>query len=134
MTVLRSETVPLQSSDDVVIIRQHARTISARIGLKLTDQTKIITAASELARNTVTYGGGGTVLFEEVEQDGRRGVRMTFEDQGPGIPDLNRAMENGYTTGNGMGLGLPGSKRLVDEFDLWSEVGVGTRVSILRWK
>lgn len=134
MTVLRSETVPLQTSDDVVIIRQHARTISVRSGLKLTDQTKIITAASELARNTVTYGGGGTVLFEEVEQNGRLGVRMTFEDQGPGIPDLDRAMENGYTTGNGMGLGLPGSKRLVDEFHLWSEVGVGTRVSILRWK
>jgi len=98
------------------------------------DQTKIVTAASELARNTVDYGGGVTVRLDALQDGARKGLRLTFEDQGPGIPDVALALTDGYTTGSGMGLGLSGSKRLVNEFDIWSEPGRGTRVTVTRWK
>jgi serine/threonine-protein kinase RsbT len=134
MTVLRSEVVPVRGEQDVVTVRQTVRSWAVSQGLGLVDQTKIVTAASELARNTVNYGGGGTVLLEALERDGRRGLRLTFEDQGPGIANIALALTDGYTTGSGMGLGLSGSKRLVNEFDLWSEPGRGTRVTVTRWK
>jgi len=104
------------------------------MGLSLVDQTKLVTAASELARNTVTYGGGGEVILEALNDINRRGVRLTFTDQGPGIPDITLALKDGYTTGGGMGLGLGGSKRLVNEFDIVSHAGEGTRVCITKWK
>ena len=134
MTILVSEELPLNSAEDIVMVRQKTRTFAVRRGLGLTNQTKIVTAASELARNTVIYGGGGTALIEEVESEGRVGVRVTFEDHGPGIANLDLAMTSGYTSGGGMGLGLPGSRRLVDEFDIWTEPGKGTRISVIRWK
>ena len=134
MTVTRSEVVPVRGEQDVVSVRQMVRSWAVAQGLGLVDQSKLVTAASELARNTVVYGGGGTVLLEALERDGRRGLRLTFEDQGPGIPDVALALRDGYTTGTGMGLGLSGSKRLVNEFDLWSEPGRGTRITVVRWK
>ena len=134
MTVVRDETMPIRTSADVVLVRQAVRAWAVAQGLGLVDQTKIVTAASELARNTLDYGGGGTVRLEALQDGVRRGLRLTFEDQGPGIPDVALALTDGYTTGNGMGLGLSGSKRLVNEFDLWSEVGRGTRVTVTRWK
>ena len=134
MTVLRDETMPVRTAADVVLVRQGVRAWAVAQGLGLVDQTKIVTAASELARNTLDYGGGGTVRLEALQEGTRRGLRLTFEDRGPGIPDVALALTDGYTTGNGMGLGLSGSKRLVNEFDLWSEVGKGTRVTVTRWK
>ena len=134
MTVLRSDVLPVRSAQDIVLVRQAVRAWAVAQGLGLVDQTKIVTAASELARNTVDYGRGGTVLLEAVEQGARRGLRLTFEDEGPGIADISLALTDGYTTGNGMGLGLSGSRRLVNEFDLWSEPGRGTRVTVTRWK
>jgi len=134
MAVLKTETLPLRSSDDVVHVRQVARQWSVQMGLGLVDQTKLVTAASELARNTVTYGGGGEVILEALNDSNRRGVRLTFTDQGPGIPDITLALKDGYTTGAGMGLGLGGAKRLVNEFDIVSHVGEGTRVCITKWK
>ena len=108
--------------------------MAVEAGLKLVDQTKIITAASELARNTVIYGGGGTLLLETVSSGTRKGVRLTFEDHGPGIADLELAMKDGYTTGGGLGLGLSGAKRLSNEFEIFSKVGQGTRITITRWR
>lgn len=134
MTVLRDETMPVRTAADVVLVRQAVRAWAVAQGLGLVDQTKIVTAASELARNTLDYGGGGTVRLEALQEGTRRGLRLTFEDRGPGIADVALALTDGYTTGNGMGLGLSGSKRLVNEFDLWSEVGKGTRVTVTRWK
>lgn len=134
MSVLRSEVLQARSSQDVVLVRQAVRAWAIAQGLGIVDQTKIVTAASELARNTVEYGGGGTVRLEALQEGARKGLRLTFEDQGPGIVDIALALTDGYTTGSGMGLGLSGSKRLVNEFDLWSEVGRGTRVTITRWK
>ena len=134
MAVLRDETMPVRTASDVVLVRQAVRVWAVSQGLGLVDQTKIVTAASELARNTVDYGGGGTVRLEALQEGARRGLRLTFEDRGPGIPDVKLALTDGYTTGGGMGLGLSGSKRLVNEFDLWSEVGRGTRVTVTRWK
>lgn len=134
MAVLRDETMPVRAASDVVLVRQTVRAWAVSQGLGLVDQTKIVTAASELARNTVDYGGGGTVRLEALQDGTRRGLRLTFEDRGPGIPDLARALTDGYTTGGGMGLGLSGSKRLVNEFDIQSEVGKGTRVTVTRWK
>lgn len=134
MTVLRSDVLPVRSAQDIVLVRQAVRAWAVAQGLGLVDQTKIVTAASELARNTVDYGGGGTVLLEAVEQGARRGLRLTFEDEGPGIADVALALTDGYTTGSGMGLGLSGSRRLVNEFDLWSEPGRGTRITVTRWK
>ena len=134
MTVLRADVVPVRGEQDVVLVRQTVRTWAVAQGLGLVDQTKIVTAASELARNTLQYGGGGTVRLEALEDGGRRGLRLTFEDQGPGIANIALALTDGYTTGTGMGLGLSGSRRLVNEFDLWSEPGRGTRVTVTRWK
>jgi serine/threonine-protein kinase RsbT len=131
---LRSERLDIRSSDDVVRVRQLTRTMALDVGLSLVDQTKIITAASELARNTLDYGGGGFVLAELVEFTGRRGVRLTFEDKGPGIADIEAALKDGFTTGKGMGLGLGGAKRLCNDFSLHSKPGEGTKVTIARWK
>jgi len=130
----RNETLPIRKSEDVVVVRQHVRTMAIEAGLKLVDQTKIVTAASELARNTVTYGGGGTLLLETVSSGARKGVRLTFEDHGPGIADIELAMKDGYTTGGGLGLGLSGAKRLSNEFEIFSKPGEGTRITITRWR
>ena len=134
MTSDNLRELQLKSQEDVVIVRQAVRARAVEIGLSLVDQTKIVTAASELARNTVVYGGGGTARIETVTDTGRRGLRLTFEDHGPGIPDLELAMKDGYTSGSGLGLGLGGSKRLASEFTIHSRVGEGTRVTIVRWK
>ena len=127
-------SVPLHSEEDIVGSRQKVRALTQALKFSLVDQTKMITAASELSRNTLVHGGGGTMLWELVDDGVRRGLRLHFEDQGPGIPDLKLALTDGWTSGNGMGLGLPGSKRLVHEFELRSVPGQGTRVSITRWK
>jgi len=134
MLVLKHEVLPLQSQGDIVTVRQVVRRWAIDAGLGLVDQTKLVTAASELARNAVGYGGGGTAGLELLEDGGRRGVRLTFEDHGPGIPDVALALTDGYTTGTGMGLGLGGSRRLVNEFEIDSAPGRGTRVTVARWK
>lgn len=134
MSVIRTETVPIRSDADVVRIRQQVRSWAVDLGFGLVDQTKIVTAASELARNALVYGGGGTVSFEALNDGTRKGLRLTFEDRGPGIPDLELAMKDGYSTGSGLGLGLSGAKRLSNEFELRSAPGEGTRVTITRWK
>jgi serine/threonine-protein kinase RsbT len=129
-----SGSVPLRSEEDIVLSRQKVRALTQQLKFSLVDQTKMITAASELSRNTVVHGGGGEMRWE-MPQDGiRRGLRLHFVDTGPGIPDTGLAMRDGWTSGSGMGLGLPGSKRLVQEFELESAPGQGTRVSITRWK
>jgi serine/threonine-protein kinase RsbT len=110
------------------------RQFALELGFSLIDQTKIVTAASELARNTLDYGGGGTAQLEALEEGLRRGLRLTFEDSGPGIPDIDLALKDGFTTGNGLGMGLSGSKRLVNEFNIVSRVGEGTKVTITKWK
>jgi serine/threonine-protein kinase RsbT len=125
--------LPIRTGDDVVRVRQLVRQLAQGARLSLVDQTKLITAASELARNTLVYGGSGTATVQLVEEQGRRGVRAVFTDAGPGIPDLEKALTDGYTSGNGLGLGLGGAKRLVDEFDIVSEVGRGTTVSVVKW-
>jgi serine/threonine-protein kinase RsbT len=127
-------TVPLRTEEDIVASRQKVRTMSQMLKFSLVDQTKMITAASELSRNTVVHGGGGEMHWEVLDDGVRRGLRLVFEDQGPGIADMKLALTDGWTSGGGMGLGLPGSKRLVHEFDVQSTPGVGTRVSIVRWK
>jgi serine/threonine-protein kinase RsbT len=129
-----TERVPIRTSQDVVLVRQRARTLAAGQGLSLVDQTKVVTAASELARNTLEHGKGGEVLLEAVVNGTRRGIRLTFEDQGPGIPDVAAALRDGFTTGTGMGLGLPGARRLMNEFSIESSPGQGTRVVVARWK
>ena len=134
MTPVAPDTLPIKTSDDVVLVRQQVRARAVQAGLGLVDQTKVVTAASELARNTLDYGGGGTVTLALIDDGVKRGVRLVFEDQGPGIPDLQLALKDGYTTGNGLGLGLSGAKRLSNEFSVESTVGVGTRVTIARWK
>ena len=128
------DTLEIRSSADVVAVRQATRALAERVGFSLVDQTKLVTAASELARNTIDYGGGGSVRLELVENGVRRGVRLTFEDQGPGIPDITMALKDGYTTGGGLGLGLGGARRLVNDFNIESSPGAGTRVMIARWK
>lgn len=134
MTMQQTETIYIQSSGDVVLVRQAVRQMAVEIGLSLVDQTKIVTAASELARNTLDYGGGGTVKLETLQEGRRRGLRLTFEDRGPGIPDIDLALKDGFTTGSGLGMGLSGAKRLANEFEIQSAVGEGTRVIIVRWK
>ncbi len=134
MLVRRSETIQIRCGADVVAARQAVRTWCIEAGFSLVDQTKMVTAASELARNTLDYGGGGTLLLEHTDQTSRRGLRLTFEDRGPGIPDIERALKDGFTSGNGLGLGLGGARRLVNEFDITSRPGEGTRVVITRWK
>ncbi|HUN39680.1 MAG TPA: anti-sigma regulatory factor [Acetobacteraceae bacterium] len=134
MIVEADETMPVRNSDDVVRARQVVRAKAVAAGFSLVDQTKIITAASEIARNTVDYGGGGTMRIEVLRNGQRRGVRLTFTDQGPGIPDISRAMQDGYTSGQGLGLGLSGAKRLVNEFAITSAPGQGTEIILARWK
>ena len=134
MNVSKNDIVQIRASDDVVLVRQAVRKWSIEQGFSLVDQTKMITAASELARNTLDYGKGGTVRLEALEDGIRKGLRLTFEDQGPGIPDIDLALTDGYTSGKGLGMGLSGSKRLVNEFEIDSRVGEGTRVTITRWK
>ena len=125
---------PIQSGDDVVRVRQHVRIMAAGNGLSLVDQTKLVTAASELARNTLVHGGGGTVRAEVVKSpDGRTGVKLHFTDEGPGIADLELALQDGWSSGSGLGLGLSGSRRLVDEFELNSKPGSGTTVVVVKW-
>lgn len=127
------QTLSIARSGDVVRVRQLVRVLAQRGGLSLVDQTKFITAASELARNAVVYGGGGTVLAGVAERGVRRGIAAVFEDEGPGIPDVELAMTDGWTSGSGLGLGLSGARRLVDEFDLATAVGEGTAVTIVKW-
>jgi serine/threonine-protein kinase RsbT len=134
MAVLRDETLLIHSSEDIVRVRRVVRERAVAQGFSLVDQTKIVTAASELARNTLAYGGGGAVKLEELNDAARRGIRLTFTDEGPGIPDIERALTDGYTTGTGLGLGLGGAKRLSNEFDISSRQGEGTRVTITRWR
>ena len=134
MVVLKTETAPLQSANDVVRARQVVRQWAIQQGFSLVDQTKLVTAASELARNTVDYGGGGALQLEALVNEGsRRGLRLTFEDHGPGIADIELALKDGYTTGSGMGLGLGGAKRLVNEFEITSRLGEGTRICLTKW-
>jgi len=127
-------TMPLRSDEDVVALRRHVRERAVAISLSLVDQTKLVTAASELARNTIKYGGGGEVHLDALDDGLRRGVGLLFVDDGQGIPDLGLALKDGYTTGGGLGLGLSGSKRLVDEFDIDSRPGEGTAVVVIKWK
>ena len=134
MTTVRSESLELRSASDVVSVRQIVRTWAVEAGFSLVEQTKMVTAASELARNTIDYGGGGIARLELLSEGARRGLRVAFEDQGPGIADVEKALTDHFTTGNGLGLGLGGARRLVNEFDISSRPGEGTRVVITRWK
>jgi serine/threonine-protein kinase RsbT len=134
MAVEQTESLALTSEQDVVLARQAIRKTAQQIGLSIVDQTKIVTAVSELARNAVVYGGGGRLEWEIVANNGRRGLRLTVTDEGPGIEDLTLAMKDGWTTGGGLGMGLPGAKRLVNEFEIRSKPGVGTTVIVTRWR
>ena len=134
MTAPEDNVIQLRVEHDVVQARQLVRTMVKEMGFSLVDQTKMVTAASELARNAVIHGRGGVMKWEKLRNGSKVGLRLTFEDQGPGIADLSLALTDGWTTGSGMGLGLSGSKRLVNEFDLQSEVGKGTTVAVVRWK
>jgi len=133
MLTSRSDRIAVRAQHDIVNVRQVVRSWCLAAGMGLVDLTKMVTAASEIARNTLEYGGGGTMQLDELRDGLRHGVRLVFEDQGPGIPDIAQAMTDGYTSGAGMGLGLGGTKRLVDEFDISSSPG-GTRVTITKWK
>jgi serine/threonine-protein kinase RsbT len=134
MSEPRRETLPLKTSNDVVMARQKVRQWAIELRFSLVDQTKLVTAASELARNALDHGKGGSMTIEQTGVGGRVGLRLIFEDQGPGIPNIELALKDGFTTANGMGLGLGGSKRLVNEFSVESEPGKGTRVTVVRWK
>jgi serine/threonine-protein kinase RsbT len=131
--VAAAERVEVSSDQDVVRVRQLVRSLAVAVKLSLVDQTKVVTAASELARNTLVYGGGGSVEVHRVESGRRAGIKIIFADQGPGIADLDLALTDGYTTGGGLGLGLSGARRLVDEFDIDTEVGRGTTISVTKW-
>src|SRR5215472_78235 len=130
----RPERVALNGSEDIVNVRQAVRARAVELGFSLVDQTKLVTAASEIARNTVIYGGGGWAQLEVLQSGGRQGLQIVFEDNGPGIADIDKAMRDGFTTGSGLGLGLGGAKRLVNEFEITSTPGSGTRVALRRWK
>jgi serine/threonine-protein kinase RsbT len=134
MTLVSVEPLPLTTSDHIVIVRQAVRQRAIELGFSLVDQTKIVTASSELARNAIQHGGGGRAMIETVTDGTRRGLRLTIEDEGPGIADVELAMRDGYSTGGGLGLGLSGAKRLSNEFAIVSAPGQGTRVVITRWK
>jgi serine/threonine-protein kinase RsbT len=134
MAVVRHEIRLIRADEDVVAARQLVRELAVLVGFNLVDQTKVVTAASELARNVLQHGGGGTLTADALNDDRRRGLRLVFEDEGPGIADIPLALKDGYTTGNGLGLGLGGAKRLSNEFEIESTVGTGTRVTIARWK
>src|ERR1700684_1650728 len=133
MAVVSTEKIPINAEIDVVAVRRRVRELSAKLGFSLVDQTKTVTAASDLARNTMIHGGGGQMVLEALNGP-RTGLRLIFEDTGPGIPDVELALRDGFTTGSGLGLGLGGSKRLVNDFEIVSRVGEGTRVTITRWK
>lgn len=133
MTVVSADVLPIQAEADVVSARQKVRNAAAKLGFTLVDQTKLVTAASELARNTLIHGGGGALHVETLNGP-RTGLRLVFEDKGPGIPDIALALRDGFTTGNGLGLGLGGAKRLVNEFEIQSQLGQGTRITLTRWK
>ena len=133
VTVASSEILGLTSEPDVVSVRRRVRELAAQLNFSLVDQTKLVTAASELARNTLIYGGGGQMLVE-VMNGPRTGLRLSFEDKGPGIPDINMALRDGFTSGSGLGLGLSGAKRLSNDFDIKSAPGKGTQVMIARWR
>ncbi|WP_127500195.1 ATP-binding protein [Actinoplanes solisilvae] len=128
-----SQRIEVTTDQDVVRVRQLVRTLAVAVKLSLVDQTKVVTAASELARNTLVYGGGGSVEAGPVDNGRRKGIRITFADQGPGIADLDMAFTDGYTTGGGLGLGLSGARRLVDEFDIATAVGEGTSITVTKW-
>jgi serine/threonine-protein kinase RsbT len=134
MNSKKVETMPILTSEDVVRVRQKVRSWAIEMGFNLIDQTKLVTAASELARNTINYGGGGEFRLEALNEGNRSGLRLTFEDHGPGIEDVELALKDGYTTAGGLGLGLGGSKRLVNEFDIFSRPGEGTRITVTRWR
>lgn len=133
MAVTSSETMPVVSESDIVTVRRSVRESAAKLGFTLVDQTKVVTAASELARNTLIHGRGGSMELATLNGP-RVGIRLTFEDKGPGIPDIDLALRDGFTTGSGLGLGLGGAKRLVNEFDVKSRAGEGTKVTVIRWK
>ncbi len=134
MPIPTTDSLEIHDADQVALVRHAVRDWAVHLGFSLVDQTKMVTAASELARNMVIYGGGGKVSIETPEPNGRKGLRLTFEDHGPGIPDIERALSDGYTTGGGLGLGLGGAKRLSSDFEIWSRAGEGTRITITRWK
>jgi serine/threonine-protein kinase RsbT len=134
LVIEKTETVPIRAGEDVVLARRVVRTQAVGIGFSLVDQTKIVTAASEIARNTIDYGGGGEMRIDILREGSHRGVRLTFSDKGPGIADLKQALTDGYTTGGGLGLGLSGAKRLSSEFNIESAPGQGTTVTLTRWK
>ncbi|HEY2496869.1 MAG TPA: anti-sigma regulatory factor [Candidatus Angelobacter sp.] len=134
MKSVKQESVPILNSGDVVLARQKVRQWATEMKFTLVDQTKLVTAASELARNALDHGKGGQMMIEQVENSTRNGLKLVFEDRGPGIPDIDAALRDGFTTGNGMGLGLGGSKRLVNDFHIDSEPGKGTRITVVRWK
>lgn len=134
MNVLNQDTLPIRSLSDIVIVRQTVRQFAIELGFSLVEQTKIVTAASEITRNTLDYGNGGVVKVEALQEGVRYGLRLVFEDEGPGIPDIDQALSDGYSTGKGLGLGLGGTRRLVTEFQIRSEIGKGTCVTIIKWK
>lgn len=134
MPAVREEVLAIGASSDVVLVRQRVRQLAQELRFSLVDQTKIVTAASELARNTLEHGKGGSCRIEVLDEPPRTGLRLTFEDRGPGIADVELALRDGYTTGNGLGLGLGGARRLVNEFAIESAVGKGTRVTVSRWR
>jgi serine/threonine-protein kinase RsbT len=132
---LESKTIALKYDHDIAVARNEVRTLAAALGFRIIDQTRLATVASELARNVIKYGAGGRLIVQPTEDpNGRQALRLIFEDKGPGIPNIEEAMRDGFTTGRGLGKGLPGSKRLVDEFKIESEIGLGTRITVLQWK
>ena len=133
MNVEKHDSLPIVTDDDIVRVRQRVRDWAVGLGFSLVDQTKLVTAASELARNTLIYGRGGTLILEAIQNERKRGLRLTFEDTGPGIADIDQALKDGFTTGNGLGLGLSGARRLSQDFSISSRPGEGTRVVIARW-
>jgi serine/threonine-protein kinase RsbT len=133
-TVQKTETIPIQNSSDVVMVRQRVRALTIEMKFSLVEQTKIVTAASELGRNTLEHGGGGSLELSNIANGARRGICLCFSDQGPGIPDVALALRDGYTSGGGMGLGLGGSKRLMNDFEIDTKPGSGTRITAIRWK
>jgi serine/threonine-protein kinase RsbT len=134
VAITKSDVLPVRTEHDIVLARQHVRKLAQELAFGLVDQTKMVTAASELARNTVNYGGGGVMRWEVLGDGARRGLRLHFVDEGPGIPNLDLALTDGWTSGSGMGLGLSGARRLVNEFDIETAPGRGTRVTVTRWK
>jgi len=134
VSLVSAEALEIRAAEDVVRVRQAVRDASVALGFSIVDQTKLVTAASELARNAFAHGGGGSFRLEVLDTAGRQGLRLTFADDGPGIPDIEQAMRDGYTTGSGLGLGLGGARRLVNEFEIRSDVGRGTTVTVTRWR